>query len=145
MAACLTDRFWTLEDVVALIDARNVQKGYNRVNSLLRVIAGLILPIRLTGRLYLADRLSIYGVPRGHVPKACLQELADEAIASSKSISAMMREPWRSRITEDLDGRAVNIAKTIFGTFESPAYIEEYWRDVVENILRRYNVAKISN
>ena len=108
----------------------------------IKVIAGLVLPIRLTGRLYLANRLAWYGVPKEYVPNACLQELADDTIAESKNIAALMREPWRSRVTEHLDGKAVHIATILKGTYDFAGPGEDQGREIERKLQKHgLNVA----
>jgi hypothetical protein len=82
----------------------------------LRFPLGYLLPIRTTARLYLARRLAQHGVHVGSIPKACLQELADDAVANVKSIAKLTHRRWREIVTFHLDEAAANIASVLDGT-----------------------------
>ncbi|MDR3500919.1 MAG: hypothetical protein P4L72_17025 [Parvibaculum sp.] len=106
-------------------------------------VTGLVLPIRTTSRLYLADRLSQHGVKTRRIPKACLQELADDAVASVKRIAAISHRGWREIVTDHLDGHAVNVANIIDGTLRDDLTMHEY-NELIRETLRRHGVPFLS-
>lgn len=74
---------------------------------LLSVAAGLITPIRITSRLYLQDQLSRCGVGGEQIPEACLQELANYRVATSKRIAEMTLKKLAHEYYRRLGDRSV--------------------------------------
>lgn len=112
------------------------------MRKLLNAVAGFVIPIRITSRLYLADRLAHYGVDVTHLPQPCLQELADDIMESVRGIAALSRKSWREIVTDHIDGAAVNIARLLLGEEpldRSPMYGE--YLDHLAAIMRRHGVS----
>jgi hypothetical protein len=73
------------------------------------------VPIQTSSRIYLAQQLGRYGIETGRIPEACMQELADYAVSTAKSLASFKGESWRAGITDSLDGHAGNIAEILSG------------------------------
>lgn len=110
------------------------------MRKLLNAIAGFAIPIRITSRLYLADRLAHYGVEVKRLPDACLQELADDIMETVRPVAAATHRSWREIVTFHLDRAALDIARQLLG--ESPldpsltAYLDHF-----AAIMRRHGVS----
>ena|SRR5438067_12595161 len=99
---------------------------------LLAVLAGLLAPIRITSRLYLADQLARSGVDLKRWPESCLQELADHSVEITKTRSKFWRQSWRAEVVEDLELQALLI-RTALGFVEAPEGL--YPNDIAEILL----------
>ena len=109
------------------------------MRKLVNVIAGLLIPIRVTSRLYLADRLGRYGVDVARITQPCLQELADDVLVTTRSIAALSRKNWREIVTDHLDGAAVNFTSLLLDGPEDGDMPAEY-REHFAEIFRRHGV-----
>ena len=109
------------------------------MRKLLYAIARPLLPVRLTCRLYLADRLARLGVDVRRIPMPCMQELAGDVIATTKSIARLSGQAWREIINDRLADEARDIAMVLKGTYEYGGITSEYGNRI-RSILRKYGV-----
>jgi hypothetical protein len=109
------------------------------MRKLFNVIAGFVVPIRITSRLYLADRLAHYGVDIKRLPESCLQELADDIVRTTRSVAALSRKGWREIVTDHLEGAAVSIARLLLGEPLLNSPFTEYI-DHFAKIIRKHGV-----
>jgi hypothetical protein len=81
----------------------------------LMTLLGFVMPAKTTGRMYLEQELAGYGIPRGTLPKACLQALTDKMIDQAKAISTLTRtsRPWRFDLVPLLDALAWGVASIL--------------------------------
>ena len=107
---------------------------------LLHGIAEFILPSRTTSRLYLADRLAHCGVDVKRLPRACLQELADDIMRDTRSVAALSGKSRREIAQIHLDGAATNIARQLLGKPPLEPTPTEYL-DYFSAIVRKHGVS----
>jgi hypothetical protein len=109
-----------------------------------RVLAGLagaLMPVRYTGKLYLIRELQKEGVDTSIIPESCLQELTDEAIRRCKDQSSFEGRNWRSAITQHLEQIAFLIACRLQG---DDLYMSAMsWPKPFVDILRKYSLVAL--
>jgi hypothetical protein len=112
----------------------------NFLRMVFMALLGLLTPIRISGRLYLEDRLQRDGIDV-RLPRACLQELADEAIDNAKAVAQLRRQNWRKIITEYLDAQAYAIGSVLTGDRRGRLLPPELViNDRIKEVLRKHGV-----
>lgn len=109
------------------------------MRKLLYAIARPLLPVRLTSRLYLADRLAGFGVDVRRIPTPCMQELANDVITAAKKMATLSGQRWREVITDRLAAEARDIAMVMNGTYDYGGTAREYGNRI-RSILKKHGV-----
>jgi hypothetical protein len=73
------------------------------------------MPARVTGRHYLEQQLEGYDIPRGTLPRACLQALVDKIIERRKLIAAYTKSsrPFKADLVLLIDSLAWGVASIL--------------------------------
>jgi hypothetical protein len=101
-------------------------------------LIGFLLPIRFTGRHYLAKQLRMQGVDTRKIPDACMQEMADIAISQHRIVGEMTNKEWRTQVPQALEHQAVVIAE-IFENVPMVGVMSDYASQFRE-VLNRHGV-----
>jgi hypothetical protein len=107
----------------------------NPITTIFGALMSLILPLRWTGRLYLEQQLRENGVNTSKLPKACLQELADDVIAHAREDARTWRKNVRSQVVQFTKGSAILIAQVLKGTASGGTTNER-----IRSVLRKHGV-----
>jgi hypothetical protein len=102
---------------------------------------GILTPIRVSSRLYLKERLLLHG-DNVRLPRACLQEFADDAVETAKAIAQLMRHGWREMVTQHLDAKANAIGSILnpLPPDERGYPPNEDTRNRVKSVLRKHGI-----
>ena len=113
------------------------------VQDLIITLAGRLTPITISSRLYLSQQLARHGVVVSQIPKGCLQELADRAVALAKTVARLRGHDWRNGVTDFIDCEAASVAQLITGDkdFLGHTLADPEYRTQTIPILERYGVA----
>ena len=102
------------------------------------VFVGLLMPIRITSRLYLAEQLRKQGIAPDQLPASCVQDLADECVRYLKVRAGLGGGSWRAEVTEELELDAAIVADLLSGRV--PADWEEFAPLPAREILARHGI-----
>jgi hypothetical protein len=103
-----------------------------------KLLVAVVGPHRLS-RVYLADQLAYFGVERGRIPNACLQELADDCMKSVRFAAKAMHRKRREVAIEYLEDRAADISCILDGIDPFDTRTEQY-DERVEAILLKHGI-----
>jgi hypothetical protein len=90
--------------------------GMNAFATIFGALVALIVPLRWTGRLYLVQQLQENGIDTARLPKACLQELADDVIVRAREDARIWHANVRAQVVQFTEGWAILIAQVLKGT-----------------------------
>jgi hypothetical protein len=91
----------------------------------IKLLAGAVYPIQISGRWCLCDRLKEEGVEPRAIPELCLQQITDMCIKRGKWLSKENGSPWKAEAIVELRYAASYMARFIRGEPPTDNYFSE--------------------